>query len=80
MAERIKARLGADWGLATTGYAGPGGGDAARPPGTVFLAVAGPGVSRARALTLPGGRSQVQDRSTAAALDGLRRALLEAGA
>jgi competence/damage-inducible protein CinA-like protein len=80
MAAGIAARLGADWGLATTGYAGPEGGDTAHPPGTVFLAVAGPGLRRARALTLPGDRSQVQERSTTAALDYLRRALLEAGA
>ena len=78
MAAGIAARLGADWGLATTGYAGPEGGDAAHPPGTVFLAVAGHGVSQARGVTLPGDRSQVQERSAAAALDFLRRALLGA--
>jgi nicotinamide-nucleotide amidase len=79
MAAGIAARLGADWGLATTGYAGPDGGDAAHPPGTVFLAVAGRGMSKARGITLPGDRSQVQERSAAAALDFLRRSLLEAG-
>ncbi|WP_338664410.1 CinA family protein [Pararoseomonas sp. SCSIO 73927] len=42
MAERVRARLGADWGVAETGAAGPSGnryGDAA---GHACLAVAGP--------------------------------------
>jgi nicotinamide-nucleotide amidase len=65
-------RCGADWGLATTGVAGPdpqGG----RPVGTVFVAVAGPGdgsgVSVARRLELRGDRSAIRAATVTAALE-----------
>lgn len=43
LALTIQQRLGADFGLATTGFAGPGGGDERHPVGTYFVAVALPG-------------------------------------
>src|SRR5262249_53121050 len=76
MAGGIRRRPGPDWGLATTGYAGPEGGEPEKPIGTVFLALAGPGVSASREARFPGGRTIVQDRASQAALDLLRRALL----
>lgn len=42
MAAGVRAALGADWGIATTGVAGPDPQDG-KPVGTVFVAVAGPG-------------------------------------
>lgn len=42
MAEAITRETGADLGIATTGYAGPTGGDQANPIGTYYVAINGP--------------------------------------
>ncbi|MCL6613987.1 MAG: CinA family protein, partial [Firmicutes bacterium] len=48
MAEGVRAALGADLGLATTGVAGPGGGTPAKPVGLVYLALAWEGGTETR--------------------------------
>lgn len=48
MAAGVRGVLGADWGVATTGVAGPEPQDG-QPVGTVFVAVAGPGRGDSRA-------------------------------
>lgn len=75
MARGARRALGADWGLAITGIAGPGGGSRKKPVGTVHVAVVGPGVRAQRSLLLSGERRQVQDRAALYALDLLRRTL-----
>ncbi|WP_327288396.1 CinA family protein [Streptomyces sp. NBC_01198] len=69
MAEGVRRRLGADWGAATTGVAGPDPQDG-QPVGTVFVAVAGPGgVAEVTALLLTGDRTAIRRASVAAVLD-----------
>jgi PncC family amidohydrolase len=43
MARAIKRETGADFGIATTGYAGPAGGNVENPVGTYYVAIDGPG-------------------------------------
>jgi len=74
LAEAVRLRLGATWGLGLTGNAGPGA-EGGAPLGTVFVALAGPGGTSARTFCLPGDRADVQLRGTGWALDLLRRAL-----
>jgi len=80
MAEGVRRLLDTDWGIAATGYAGPEGGGEAAPPGTVHLALSGPGPTRTRLVKLPGDRDMVRERTVQAALDLLRHALLGGGA
>jgi nicotinamide-nucleotide amidase len=67
MAGGVRRRLGADWGVATTGVAGPDPQDG-RPPGTVYVAVSGPGVEEVRPLRLPGDRPVIRSRAVREAL------------
>lgn len=62
MAEGARRVLGADVGLATTGVAGPDPQDG-RAPGTVHVAVAGPGGRRGLDLDLVGDRAAVREQT-----------------
>lgn len=42
MAEAVKEKFGADYGVATSGIAGPDGGTETKPVGTVWVAISGP--------------------------------------
>ncbi len=75
MATGIRNRAGSTYGLATTGIAGPGGGSESKPVGTVHVAVATPDAVHWRRLRIPGDRARVQNLSSAAVLDLLRRHL-----
>ena len=75
MAEGVRERLGADHGVALTGVAGPDEQEG-HPPGTVVVAVAGPGGTSVRRVRLPGDRTRVRLLAVTAALDLLRRSLV----
>lgn len=68
MAEGAAARLGADCAVATSGIAGPGGGSADKPVGTVWIAAHTPKGTVARLLHCPGNRARVIDRASTEAL------------
>ncbi len=74
LAAGARDRCGADWGLATTGVAGPDS-PGELPVGRVYVAVAGPGEPVVRELDLSGGRAAVRHGTVAAALDLLAEAL-----
>lgn len=60
MAKGIREKLGADYGVATTGFAGPGGGTERDPVGAVYLAVSSrEGETVVRRL-YPGGRRAIR--------------------
>ena len=67
MAHGVRARLGATWGLATTGVAGPDRQEG-RAVGTVWIAVAGPGGTTARLLDLSGDRTAIRQAACSAVL------------
>jgi nicotinamide-nucleotide amidase len=68
MAAGVRRRLGATYGLATTGVAGPDPQDG-RPPGEVHLALAGPGGCEVRTFALAGNRAQVRAQAVRRALE-----------
>ena len=71
-----RRRCAADWGLSTTGVAGP---DQQRgvPAGTVYVGLAGPdGVARVRRLDLSGDRTAIRRATVEAALALLTEALV----
>lgn len=75
MAEGVRASAETEYGLSTTGIAGPGGGSEHKPVGTVHIALATPEGTHHRALRLGGDRERIQRLSAAATLDLLRRHL-----
>ncbi|MGW7357619.1 CinA family protein [Streptomyces sp. NPDC054802] len=72
MAAGVRDVLGADWGVATTGVAGPEPQDG-QAVGTVYVAVAGPaGIGKVSALRLNGDRGEIRRESVRSVLDLLR--------
>jgi nicotinamide-nucleotide amidase len=73
-----RSRLEAEIGIGITGIAGPGGGTAEKPVGTVCISVSTGSDREERTVRLPGGRADVRDRTTTVALHMLRALLLRA--
>lgn len=75
MAEGVRRISGADWGVSTTGYAGPDGGEDGTPVGTVFIGVAGSAGTQIDACHFDGDRNDVRSQAASWALNALRQAL-----
>jgi nicotinamide-nucleotide amidase len=71
MAEGVRARIGVDLAIAVSGIAGPGGGTADKPVGTVWFAWATPQGTTAECRELGGDRDAVRRLSVAHALERL---------
>jgi nicotinamide-nucleotide amidase len=73
MAEGVKRVSGADVALALTGVAGPTGGSADKPVGTVFIAVAAAGGTTVKERHFNGDRHQIQTLAAYAGLHLVRQ-------
>jgi len=76
MAEGARRASQTDYAISVTGIAGPGGGTAEKPVGTVFIALASPGETRAWKRFNPGERMAFKQATSEQALGELL-ALLE---
>ena len=74
MASGVRSLMGATYGLATTGVAGPDRVDG-QAVGTVYVAVVGPGSSRVKSLDLSGDRGDIRAQSVLAVLSLLAEVL-----
>jgi nicotinamide-nucleotide amidase len=79
MAEGIRRRSGADFALGVTGIAGPEGGTAEKPVGTVWTALADAAATQAAREVFTGDRALVRERAANYALNMLRLRLIELG-
>jgi nicotinamide-nucleotide amidase len=78
MAEGARRTTGASIGLSITGIAGPGGGSAEKPVGTVHIALATSRGTRERLFRFGGERDRVRRLASQSALEMLRRHLARA--
>ena len=77
MAEGIRNHAGSNVGIGVTGIAGPGGGSAEKPVGTVALAVVAADRAAVRTFRFMGGRDHVKEQAVRTALNLLRLMLLK---
>jgi nicotinamide-nucleotide amidase len=77
LAEAVREKIHTTIGIGVTGIAGPDGGSAEKPVGTVHIAVASPQGTRHQRFVFPGDRERIRWQASQAALNMTRLALLE---
>jgi nicotinamide-nucleotide amidase len=77
MSQGIKERTGASFGLSVTGIAGPSGGSAEKPVGTVWISIAQESRCEAKLFKFHGDRERIILGTSQAALNWLRTTLLQ---
>ena len=75
MAEGVRERFGADFGVATTGISGPTGGTEAKPVGLVHIAISRQESSHSEGFVFPLDRERHRTLTVQLALDWVRRSL-----
>lgn len=78
MAEGVRERFGSDFGVATSGISGPGGGTPEKPVGLVWIALATAEGTHADSFVFQVDRSRHRRLTAQVALDWIRRSLLGA--
>ncbi len=78
MAEGALRRAGADYAVAVSGVAGPGGATARNPVGSVWIGCAGGGPTLTLHLQLQGDRASVREQSATVALQTLCNRMTDA--
>jgi nicotinamide-nucleotide amidase len=76
MAARLADRVGTKISISVTGIAGPGGGSAEKPVGTVYIGLYSNNKVTDTLYHFPGSRKEIQAQTALTALDTVRRALL----
>ncbi len=77
LADGIRKRTGATFGVGVTGIAGPGGGTAEKPVGLVHIGIADEHGPRERAYRFTGDRERIRIFASQTALDTIRRTILQ---
>ncbi len=77
MASGVAEKLGADYGLAITGFSGPCTGEGGNPVGSIYIGLHSPAGDWAKQLSYPGPRAAVKKRAINDAIDWLRREVMK---